>query len=193
MRIPKIWFLYRRINRNPKIRGKPKNQKSGNKNQKIEKSATSTIEIVEEIWMFFYERVNRITSRDYDPIFDTDFAGLIRYHRFPSLLYGSGATFLKIGWSSGMAVPLVDCLNITSTALLGCSFMARQGLLLGGVPCDYLEICRLVLVRTRFTAFHWVSLRCTTKPNKDKQCWLLETLSAKLLVRFFPTNIFWAC
>ena len=47
--------------------------------------------------MFFYERVNRITSRDYNPIFDTDFASLVRYDRFPSLLYGSGATFLKIG------------------------------------------------------------------------------------------------
>ena len=26
----------------------------------------------------FYERVNRITSRDYNPIFDTDFANLVR-------------------------------------------------------------------------------------------------------------------
>ena len=54
--------------------------------------------------MFFYERVNRITSRDYNPIFDTDFASLVRYDRFPSLLYGSGATFLKIGlWYGGAA------------------------------------------------------------------------------------------
>ena len=45
--------------------------------------------------MFFYERVNRITSRDYNPIFDTDFASLVRYDRFQGLLYGSGATFLK--------------------------------------------------------------------------------------------------
>ena len=52
--------------------------------------------------MLFYERVNRITSRDYNPIFDTDFASLVRYDRFPSLLYGSGATFLKIGRSFGM-------------------------------------------------------------------------------------------
>ena len=52
----------------------------------------------------FYERVNRITSRDYNPIFDTDFASLVRYDRFPSLLYGSGATFLKIGlWYGGAA------------------------------------------------------------------------------------------
>ena len=45
----------------------------------------------------FYERVNRITSRDDNPIFDTDFASLVRYDRFPSLLYGPGATCLKIG------------------------------------------------------------------------------------------------
>ena len=30
-----------------------------------------------------------------NPIFDTDFASLVRYDRFPSLLYGSGATFLN--------------------------------------------------------------------------------------------------
>ena len=34
--------------------------------------------------MFFDETVNRITSRDYNPIFDTDFASLVRYDRFPS-------------------------------------------------------------------------------------------------------------
>ena len=45
------------------------------------KSATTNIEIVEEISMFFYERVNRVTSRDYNPIFDTDFASLVRYDR----------------------------------------------------------------------------------------------------------------
>ena len=45
----------------------------------------------------FYEGVNRITSRDYGPIFDTDFASLVRYDRFSSLLYGSGATCLNIG------------------------------------------------------------------------------------------------
>ena len=44
----------------------------------------------------FYERVNRTTSRDYNPIIDTDFASLVRYDRFPSLLYGSGATFLSV-------------------------------------------------------------------------------------------------
>ena len=51
----------------------------------------------------FYERVNRITSRDDNPIFDTDLARLVRYDRFPSLLY-AGATFLKIGlWYGGAA------------------------------------------------------------------------------------------
>ena len=44
-----------------------------------------------------YERVNRVTSRDYNPIFDTDFASLVRHDRFPSLLYGSGAICSKIG------------------------------------------------------------------------------------------------
>ena len=50
--------------------------------------------------MFLYDRVNRITSRDYNPIFDTDFASLVRYDRFPSLLYGSGTTFTKIDYFS---------------------------------------------------------------------------------------------
>ena len=44
-----------------------------------------------------YASVNRITSRDKKPVFDTDFAILVRYDRFPSLLYGFGATCLKIG------------------------------------------------------------------------------------------------
>ena len=47
--------------------------------------------------MLFNEMVNRIRSWDYNPIFDTDFASLVRYDRFPSLLYGSGATLSKIG------------------------------------------------------------------------------------------------
>ena len=51
----------------------------------------------------FYEMVNRITSRDYNPIFDTDFASLVRYDRFPSLLYGSEANCLKIGLWYGVA------------------------------------------------------------------------------------------
>ena len=56
----------------------------------------------------FYERVKRITSPDYNPIFDTDFASLVRYDRFPSLLYGSGATSLKIGlWYGGAASSFV--------------------------------------------------------------------------------------
>ena len=51
------------------------------KNQYIEKSATSNIELVEEISMFFNESVNRITSRDYNLVFDTDSASLVRYDR----------------------------------------------------------------------------------------------------------------
>ena len=63
--------------------------------------------------MFFYERVNRITSRDYNPIFDTDFASLVRYDRFPSLLYGSGATFLKIGlWYGGAASSFIPIFSV---------------------------------------------------------------------------------
>ena len=46
--------------------------------EKHVKSATSNIEIVEEISVFFIEMVNRLTSRDYDSIFDTDFASLVR-------------------------------------------------------------------------------------------------------------------
>ena len=69
--------------------------------------------------MSFYERVNRITSRDYNPIFDTDFASLVRYDWFPSLLYSSGATFLKIGlWSGGAAssfIPIFSVYIICST------------------------------------------------------------------------------
>ena len=34
--------------------------------------------------MFFYERVNRITSRDYNSIFVTDFESLVRYDWFGS-------------------------------------------------------------------------------------------------------------
>ena len=51
----------------------------------------------------FFMRVNHITSRDYNPIFDT---GLVRYDRFPSLLYSSGATFFKIGLWYGAAASL---------------------------------------------------------------------------------------
>ena len=56
------------------------------------------------VFIVFYERANRIASRDYNPIFDTDFASLVRYDRFPSRLYGSGATFLKFRlWYGGAA------------------------------------------------------------------------------------------
>ena len=54
---------------------------------------------------WFVERVKRITSRDYNPIFDTDFSSLVRYDPFSSLLYGSGPFFFKS--ASGMAVPRV--------------------------------------------------------------------------------------
>ena len=65
--------------------------------------------------MLFNERVNRITSRDYNPIFDTDFASLVRYDRFPSLLYGSGATFLKIGlWYGGAASSFIPIFPVYS-------------------------------------------------------------------------------
>ena len=63
--------------------------------------------------MYFYERVKRITSRDNNPIFDTDFASLVRYDRFPSLLYGYGATFLKIGlWYGGAASSFIPIFSI---------------------------------------------------------------------------------
>ena len=63
--------------------------------------------------MFFNEMVSRITSRDYNPIFDTDFASLVPSNRFPSLLYGSGATFLKIGlWYGGAASSLIPIFSV---------------------------------------------------------------------------------
>ena len=71
--------------------------------------------------VFDYERVNPITTRDYNSIFDTDFASLVRYDRFPSLLCGSGATFLKIGlWYGGAAssfIPVFSVFIIFSTGL----------------------------------------------------------------------------
>ena len=65
----------------------PVSWQSKAKNPLIEESATSKHR--RGNYNVFYERVNRITSRDYNPIFDTDFASLVRYDRFPSLLYGS--------------------------------------------------------------------------------------------------------
>ena len=83
--------------------------------------------------MFFYERVNRITSRDYNPIFDTDFASLVRYDRFPSLLYGSGATFLKIGlWYGGAAssfIPIFSVNIIFSTRFFDKIFLGHFSIL----------------------------------------------------------------
>ena len=46
----------------------------------------SNIEIAMGIPMLFYERVNRIASRDDNLTFATDFASLVRYDRFPSLV-----------------------------------------------------------------------------------------------------------
>ena len=73
--------------------------------------------------MFFHETVNRITSRDYNPISDTDFTSLVRYDRFPSLLYCSGATFLKIGlWYGGAAssfIPIFSVYIIFPTIFFG--------------------------------------------------------------------------
>ena len=67
----------------------------------------------QRISLFVDERVNRITSLDYNPIFDTDFASLVRYDRFPSLLYGSGATFLKIGlWYGGAASSFIPIFSV---------------------------------------------------------------------------------
>ena len=61
----------------------------------------------------FYERVNRRTSREYNPIFDVDFASLVRYDQFPSLLYDSGATFLKIGlWYGGAASSFIPIFSV---------------------------------------------------------------------------------
>ena len=69
----------------------------------------------------FYERVNRITSRDVNPIFDTDFPSLVRYDRFPSLLYGPEATFLNIGLCYGVAasslIPIFGLYNCFRQAL----------------------------------------------------------------------------
>ena len=63
--------------------------------------------------MLFSERVNRVTSRDYNLIFDTGFASLVRYDRFPSLLYGSGTTFLKIGlWPGGVASSFIPIFSV---------------------------------------------------------------------------------
>ena len=54
-----------------------------------------------------------MTSRDYKPIFDTDFASLVRHDRFPRLLYGSGATFLKIGlWYGGAASSFIPIFSV---------------------------------------------------------------------------------
>ena len=62
---------------------------------------------------FVYERVKGRISLDGNPIFDTDFANRVRYDRFPSLLYGSGATFLKIGlWYGGAASSFIPIFSV---------------------------------------------------------------------------------
>ena len=45
--------------------------------RKFEKSAPSKIENLIEYSIFFYDMVNRPTSRDLNPIFDTDFQGAL--------------------------------------------------------------------------------------------------------------------
>ena len=52
----------------------------------IEKSAPSKIEILVEISMLFYDMVNRPTSGDLNPIFDTDFSRRVRCYQFPICL-----------------------------------------------------------------------------------------------------------
>ena len=81
----------------------------------------------------FYDMANRITSRDYNPIFDTDFASLVRYDRFPSLLYGSGATFLKIGlWYGGAASSLIPIFSVYSLTAVRCRVLV---VVKKGKPC----------------------------------------------------------
>ena len=68
--------------------------------------------------MFFYEMANRITSRDYNPIFDTNFESLVRYDRFPSLLYCSGTIFLKFGlWYGGAASSFIPIFSFYTVLL----------------------------------------------------------------------------
>ena len=52
--------------------------------RKFEKSAPSKIENLVETSMFFYDMVNRPTSGDLNPIFDTDFSRRVRCYRFPN-------------------------------------------------------------------------------------------------------------
>ena len=70
--------------------------------ENFEKSAPSKIENLVEISMFFYDMVNRPTSGDLNPIFDTDFSRRIGWYRSPICLYDSRATFSKIGWNSSV-------------------------------------------------------------------------------------------
>ena len=50
--------------------------------RQIEKSAPSNIKHHIENSMFFYDRVNRLASRDLEPIFDTDVSRRVRWcHR----------------------------------------------------------------------------------------------------------------
>ena len=80
--------------------------------------------------MFFHERVNRITSQDYNPIFDIDFASLVRYDRFPSLRYSPGATFLKSGlWYGGAASSFIPIFSVYIT------FFDIKAILFSKNPC----------------------------------------------------------
>ena len=64
--------------------------------RKFETSAPSNIENLVEISMFFYDMVNRPTSGDLNPIFDTDFSRRVGCYQFPMFLYGSRVTCPKI-------------------------------------------------------------------------------------------------
>ena len=54
--------------------------------RKFEKSAPPNIEHLVEISMFVYDRVNRPTYGDLNPIFDTDFSRRIDWYRSPTFL-----------------------------------------------------------------------------------------------------------
>ena len=96
--------------------------------------------------MFFYERVNRIKSWDYNPIFDTDFESLVRYDRFPSLLYGPGATFLEIGlWYGGAASSFIPIFSVHIISI----FLFRQNCFLMFVWGTFFDIKAIFFGKNR--------------------------------------------
>ena len=64
--------------------------------RKSEKAAPSKIEHPVENSMFFDDMVNRPTSGDLNPIFDTDFSRRVGWYQFPMFLYGSRETCSNI-------------------------------------------------------------------------------------------------